>query len=362
MDKINCNYNKTKKYKNYFSKIILLSILLINLLITKNNKIKKIGVVGVRCCNNIGANLLKYAISIKLAEFGFLPYIIGTHYKDHDISFLKNKTKSIIIKNNFSEIKKKQFDILMVNSDQTWRKFDKHFYDYGFLKFAKDWKIPKFVYGASLGYSKWKLTQNDENIIKSLLKNFSGVSVREKTSIELIQNHLGIKPIFVLDPTLLIDKKYYLNLITSFKTNNNISKSFIFTYIIKRENNIQTFIKNSSKELSYEIINDNMNEKNAIEKFIYGIVNCKAVITDSYHGTIFSIIFNKPFVTFIFSDSPKERFISLKDTFKIENRIFEYNKIPNISLLITPLNINYTLINMYKNQSINFLKKNLGII
>ena len=41
-----------------------------------------------------------------------------------------------------------------------------------------------------------------------MLKNFGGVSIREKTSIELIQNHLGIKPIFVLDPTLFFDKQY----------------------------------------------------------------------------------------------------------------------------------------------------------
>ena len=125
---------------------------------------------------------------------------------------------------------------------------------------------------------------------------------------------------------------------------------------------MQTFIKNSSKKNGYDILNDEMDEKNSIEKFIYGIANCKAVITDSYHGTIFSIIFNKPFVTFIFSGNPKERFISLKETFKIENRIFDYNENPNISLLTTPLNINYTLINMYKYQSINFLKKNLGLI
>ena len=138
--------------------------------------------------------------------------------------------------------------------------------------------------------------------------------------------------------------------------------NFIFTYVLKREKNIDIFIKNSSKLLNYEIYNDKKSEKNSIEKFIYGIINCKAVITDSYHGTIFSIIFNKPFVTFIFSDSPKERFISLKEIFKIEDRIFEYFQMPNISLLTTPLNINHTFINLLKNKSINYLKKNLGII
>ena len=57
------------------------------------------------------------------------------------------------------------------------------------------------------------MTKRDQNIIKILLKNFTGVSVREKNSVELINKYLGIKPLFVLDPTLLIDKKYYLNII-----------------------------------------------------------------------------------------------------------------------------------------------------
>ena len=85
------------------------------------------------------------------------------------------------------------------------------------------------------------------------------------------------------------------------------------------------------------------------------MINCKAVITNSFHGNIFSIIFNKPFVSFIFKDSPKERLISLKENFKLGNRIVEYNKEPKISLLTTPLNLNYTLINNLKIQNINFM-------
>jgi len=249
----------------------------------------------------------------------------------------------------------------MVNSDQTWKKFDEHFLDYGFLKFAKNWKKPKFIYGASLGHNKWTISKEDENIIKDLLRNFSGISVREKGSINLIENHLGFRPIFVLDPTLLIDKKYYLDLIYFYKSKTKFPKNFILTYIIKKENNTTRYIEIASKKLKYKIVNVNMTEQNSIEKFIYGISLCKAVITNSFHGTIFSIIFKKPFVSFIFKRSPKERLISLKKTFKIENRIFEYNKMPNVDLLTKPLTINYTLIDNLKLQSINYLKKNLRI-
>ena len=250
----------------------------------------------------------------------------------------------------------------MVNSDQTWRNIDKDFYDYGFLKFAKNWKIKKFVYGASLGFDNWRLTRNDEIVVKKLIKKFTGISLREKGSIKLVETHLGIKPIFVLDPTLLIDKKYYLNLIQSYKKKNYFPKNFILTYLVKKENITHTYIDIASKKLKYKIVNVNMKYKESIEKFIYGISKCKAVITNSFHGTIFSIIFKKPFISFIYKGSAKERLISLGDLLSIKDRIFNYDQIPEVGLLTKPLNVNYTLLKELKIKSINFLKKNLGII
>lgn len=347
------NKFKTKKL------LYLFALLIILLLILQLNKVKRIGVIGLRHEINIGNNLLKYAIFVKLSELGFKPYIIGTLFNNYDISFLKKNTNCIIIKNSFNEIKEDQYDILMVNSDQTWRKFDEHFYDYGFLRFAENWKTPKFIYGASLGYNEWNFSNGETSIIKHLLQNFTGISVREKGAVDLINKHLQIKPLFVLDPTLLIDKQYYLNLISNYKRETN--ENYIFVYIFENEINTINFIKYASEQLSYKIVNASLGEKDSIKNFIYGIVNCKAVITNSFHGTIFSIIFNKPFVSFIFKNSPKERLISLKNAFNIQNRIFEYNQFPDISLLKTPLNINYTLINLLKNQSIAYLKKNLGI-
>lgn len=337
------------KYLYFSIKFIIINIFTYLLFL---NKKKKVGITGLGFGYNIGGNLVKYAIFIKISQFGFSPYIIGT-WRNRKITFLKKHTKCRIIKNNFTEIKKNEFDILIVNSDQTWRKLDRHFYDIGFLYFAKNWNIPKFVYGTSLGYSNWRLTKKDENIAKDSLKSFSGISVREKGSIKLIEKHLGFKPIFVLDPTLLIDKKYYLELIKNYKPKENINEKYIFTYIFKNEKNTQKFINYASQYLGFKIYNVNMKDKNAVEKFIYGIYHSQAVITNSFHGTIFSIIFNKPFISFIFKNSPKERFISLKETLNINNRVFEYNQKPNVNLLKTPLKINHTLLNSLKRQSIN---------
>ena len=266
-----------------------------------------------------------------------------------------------IIKNSFKEINKNDFDSLMVNSDQTWRKSDKFFYDFAFLHFAKNWKISKFIYGASLGYDYWTFTKEDEKIAKECLSTFKGISVRENGTINLVERHLGIRPILVMDPTLIINKKYYINLIKHYKNKINDKGNILFTYLLFNEKNVNQFINESCFQLNYKLNAITINHKNNIEKFILGIINSKAVVTDSYHGTLFSIIFNKPFISFINRKCGKERFLSLRKLLNLEYRIVNDNIIPNISLLTTPLDINYTLFNYLINKSINYLKKNLEI-
>ncbi len=173
-------------YNNKYLKLFFIVIInIFNLIIKKKNKIK-IGVISLAHSQNIGNILLKYAIFIKLSQLGFEPYIIGKKSSKHDISLLQQSTNVRIINTNFTEIKENEYDILMVNSDQTWRKWNKDFYDIAFLKFAYNWNIPKIIYGASLGFDTWEFTKKDENIAKYLLKNFTGISVREICSIKLI--------------------------------------------------------------------------------------------------------------------------------------------------------------------------------
>jgi hypothetical protein len=304
---------------------------------------------------------LKYSIFIEIKKLGYDPYIVGMRNKNVNISFIQNHVQLRLIKNSFQEINKKDYDILMVNSDQTWRKYnEKYFYDIAFLKFAKKWNIPKFVYAASFGMDKWNLNKKDKEIAKFLLKNFTGISVREKGSVKIVENHLGIKPIFVLDPTLLIDRKYYLKLIKNYKNDILIDDNYIFVYTLTNSIKLKGYINKLIEATNYKIYLITINVKNQIEKFIYGINKAKAVITDSFHGTLFSIIFDKPFISFIEKERGNERFNSLKEVFGIGNRIFDFNSSPNFMLLTIKPNINKTLLKSLKEQSINYLKKNLN--
>lgn len=100
-----------------------------------------------------------------------------------------------------------------------------------------------------------------------------------------------------------------------------------------------------------------------IEDFIKCIYTSKAIITDSYHGTIFSIIFEKPFISFINNYRGNTRFKTIRYIFNAYNRIISTkSSIKNkMKLLTKKFIINKKVFEHFKNKSLLFLKKNLLI-
>ena len=121
------------------------------------------------------------------------------------------------------------------------------------------------------------------------------------------------------------------------------------------------FIKQSAKNLKCKVYKCTMKNRNYLAKFIYGISNCKAVITNSYHGILFSIIFKKPFVAFNLKYRGNERFNTLKDVYGLKKRIVSEQNPPSISLLTRPFDVDMKIFNDIRSKSIEYLKKNLGI-
>ena len=329
-----------------------------------NIKKKRIGVVGIFNDKNIGNNLVKFSMFTKLKELGLDPIIVSRVRPNNPITFLKKYLKLKIVFRSFRELQKRDFDILMVNSDQTWSYSDyKNLFNYGLLGFARNWKIPKFIYGASLGRELWFQSPYKANYAKDLLKDFTGISFREIESISLVQKYLNIKSRLVLDPTLIIDKKYYLDLIKDYKRDFNFSEKYLTIYQIDGNRNFEQKVNEIKNKYNFKVFNITSNSDNEfyVEKFLFGINISQAVFTDSFHGTLFSILFDKPFISYISFQKVKRRFDTLNELFHLEKRIIEKGKPTNDSLLFEPIEINRTLLNILKNSSINYLKKNLGL-
>ena len=248
----------------------------------------------------------------------------------------------------------------MVNSDKTWNSGN-FFLDIALLKFSEKWSTKKFIYGASTGKIIWPFTKYDKSVIKSLLKRFTGISFREKGMVKILEDNIGLKSEFVLDPTFLLDKQYYLNIIENYISTHRYNDKFIFIYQLDENIYIKKTIKSASEIFDFKVNRLELNKSDFIENFIYGMNNSQAVITDSYHGTVFSIIFNKPFIAFANSARGKARFDSLKEIFHLDDRIIEPSSIfdININLLNESLSINQTKYKELKDVSINYLKRNL---
>ena len=150
-----------------------------------------------------------------------------------------------------------------------------------------------------------------------------------------------------------------MDLIKDFKVNCTNKDKYIFVYNIANDINIINAMRKASEELKCETYYFPLNNDSSVQSFIYYIYKGKAVITNSYHGTIFSIIFNKPFITIYDRYNSMERYISIGNMFNVKGRLFEKTQMPNYSLLMQPLNINYSSLSKLRRESINFLKNNL---
>lgn len=221
------------------------------------------------------------------------------------------------------------FDAVVVGSDQVWRpKYVLGIENY-FLKGVKQ-NIIKLSYAASFGVDNWEFTESETLECSNLLRNFVYVSVREQSGIKLIYEHLRYDGNVYcdLDPTFLLQKDTYVKLASP----DDSCMPNIFTYILDPNQDkkslvdcviSQTFMELRAFNTNAENPNKPLRERVApkVEDWLTGIINSTYVITDSYHGCVFSIIFNKPFIVYVNKDRGSERFMSLLSMLGLQKRM-----------------------------------------
>lgn len=307
-----------------------------------------------------------------------------TRYTHKEISYFSKNTRAFINKNiNVSpDIRsteqlynfiKGNYDFVIVGSDQVWRPdISPEIFNY-FLDFLQEEKeIKKIAYSASFGKDSWEFTPEQTIICKKLVKQFDAVSVREESGVALCRDYLNIKAEHVLDPTMLLSKDDYLKVVDRKDFN---SRGGIFTYILDKTIEKRCFINKISQDLAMDVFTNQPTKdfyketSKDLDELVYPPVEdwiasfCKAnfIITDSFHGTVFSILFNKPFLAVVNYDRGASRFYSLLKKLNLESRLI--SDINQFDTKILCEKINYEAVNKklteLKNESINFLKINL---
>ena len=226
-----------------------------------------------------------------------------------------------------------RFDTFIIGSDQVWRdsygRVESYFGD--FLK-TEDKKI--FSYAASFGLSSWQFDRERTEKLRVLAKRFRSISVREKDAIELCRDNLNIEANWVLDPTMLLSKNDYISL---FKDNfQEKSEGDLMTYILdssKEKTCLIKLVETEKKLSSFTVMAKETETFPAIEKWLKGFYDAKFVLTDSFHGMVFSIIFEKPFLVILNKQRGATRFLSLLSSLGLENRLIESVEDFNIDLL-----------------------------
>lgn len=249
-------------------------------------------------------------------------------------------------------------DAYVVGSDQVWRPAFNLIPRLGnmFLNFADD-KVKKFSYAASFGCKEWEYTKEQERACSKLARRFDAISVREASAVDLCKNHFGIDASLVLDPTLLLNKEDYE------KICNNIPKKekHIFVYSLVVGESVMTVASKVSEAKGLPIVvkeaGGKVKKEDTIEDWFAEFRDAEYVVTDSFHGMVFSIIFNKPFSIVMNPSGGNDRYLSLLSQLGLMERIVSDELQPAFSA-IDWSDVNHRLTELRK-ASFEFLKTNL---
>ena len=260
---------------------------------------------------------------------------------------------------------KNQFDAVVVGSDQCWRPiYSPNIYSY-FLDFLQhEQSIKKIAYAASFGTDEWEFTPEQTERCKQLVQQFDLVTVREKAAVNLVKEKFNKGAQFVLDPTLLLTKDDYEQLLEG---QNLPSNKGMYTYILDKSDWKNKFVETAKNILGLEEYSSQHDEKNpgqqkipSIESWLKGFADADFVITDSFHGTVLSIIFNKSFISLENVNRGVSRFESLLGELELTERLIgRFDKQQVEALMEETISYDYVnqKLDALRNKSKNLIKK-----
>ncbi|WP_218599661.1 polysaccharide pyruvyl transferase family protein [Polaribacter sp. NJDZ03] len=357
---------------------------------------KKIGVLTLPLKGNYGGVLQAFALTTFLKENGFDAYLVDRQWnqtqknlkyyiqkiiyhnlligkvKKFNKKWINPKTFEIRSQERMLDLNNEGFDAFVVGSDQVWRVEHtggvKNNY---FLDFIKDKNVKKVAYAASFGKDSVDGTEESLNEISSLLKQFNAISVREESGVKICSETFDVKAAHVLDPVLLLNSDDYLPIIdkSSPKLVNTMT-----TYVLDASKVNNDIISDAAAALNLEAVSINYKKdpglllKNksldfynyiypSVSNWLRGFRDAEFIITDSFHGTIFSILFKKQFLVIGNERRGLARFNSILSKLGLMDRLITSKNPYNKEMLFKKINFNEVqeLLNKEKVASKSFL-------
>lgn len=348
----------------------------------------RVGIVTIIDNNNYGNRLQNYALYKNVEKYNVevvnLENCVRTNERErYIIGLIKNMIKPLVTyspnkyrHNHFEDfnnkIKNKKFihaysrnircDCMIVGSDQVWNP-ENRLSDVDLLNFHEIKN--KLSYSASFGVSEINIKNKCK--IKRLLDEFRYISVREEAGKKLLEDNFAINNVEVLiDPTMLLTTEEWDTV--SNKPEMLKTKKYILNYFLgELSKERRKEIDRIANENNCEVIN--ILDKNdpfyvcGPSEFLYLEKHAFLICTDSFHSSVFAILYNKPFIVFDREQqnvgNMSSRLDTLIDKFKLKNRKFDGK--------ITEENLNhdyseaYKILEVERQKSKDFLERALDI-
>lgn len=260
----------------------------------------------------------------------------------------------------------------VVGSDQVWRpRYCPSVNDY-FLQFTDNSDVKRIAYATSFGVDEWEYTDDETKMCQMLIKKFDAVGVREDTGVVCCEKYLNFKSTHVLDPTMLLAAEDYQKI----ALDDNIMPSHgkLFCYVLDDNEDKRKIISSASLSINLQKyscmpqaayrgkVEANLDKVTypAPAQWIRCFMDAEMVITDSFHGTAFSILFNKPFWVIGNARRGNTRMESLLRMFNIEDRLIGTKESASVNW-DEPIDWNdvNTRLNIWRRKSLSFLSDSL---
>ncbi|WP_417699406.1 polysaccharide pyruvyl transferase family protein [Pseudoalteromonas lipolytica] len=325
----------------------------------------------------------KFTINPRLKEilYSFLERLPFQNIKNVRYGYLKSKalkgelnklvarkTQKVCTTNEFKEIiKREKYDVVIVGSDQVWRYkyINDGSYETYFLDFKRYHDIKKVAYAASFGGDSWDGPSETENVAR-MLEDFDLISVREEAGKKICSDLFNVNATHVLDPTLLLKEEKYKEL---FDINQEQEEDTLCCYILDNNKIKFDLIREIANEMSLSIVAlNNLNKSGeyfTLKDWLSNFLNAKFIITDSFHGMVFSIIFKKQFIVIGNEKRGLARFQSLLNKLGLQERLISLSNIEKYQKILKS-NIDYDDVNKILDKeiefSVSFLNKATGVL
>lgn len=322
-------------------------------------------------CLDVKQRILAFALKHNIvSSLNKVPLLL---YREITHNFQKRNIASFSIqKNPAVSFEASGIDAVVVGSDQVWRDIyarPKMPLPFFFLDFVPEPVRRRSIsYAASFGTATWGGDEQETEKCGSLLQDFKAVSVREHSGIEICKQFFGKDAVQMPDPTMLLNIPDYNTIIGQKKTWCPTSP-YIATYILDTAPEINHTIAKfaGNKQIQPLMANSRASKLRdripmSVAQWLRLIRDSEYLITDSFHGCVFAIIFNKPFVCLGNASRGSARFDSLLRVYGLHNRMITGLTPDSISQIVnTPIDWNRvnTIRHSEQQRAFDFLKQHL---